>query len=355
MRQNEDNLKSLFLKFTNTNEEILNFLESNDINKKEIMNLKNIIKFLHNELKQEKSRNISKIQNNINENYNQKNSIDNYIYRNNQNASNIKRNSKQKSFNKSFNMHKSLSAKRYHRIHKGNASMDNSSYIYNKSFEGNKHNENDIKYLKKKINQLNDIISNLKSNNEILEKSNEKMKKDIKNLNKIISKLERNNEENNLIANNSIKSLKPKILETNYKKQFFWQKIQKNRNLYLNNDKDINNKKNIPGTQTIKLNNNSSMDDKHYILLKKIQDENKKMAKIINNYYCNNTEFNSSSNNLNINKTNNESMINNCTSKKVKNKKNLYNNLKLNIYSEKKVNKKSSAPKIKIFKFKNHK
>ena len=355
IKQNEDNLKSLFLKFTNTNEEIINFLESNDINKKEIMNLKNIIKFLQNELKQEKSRNISKIQNNINENYNQKNSIDNNTYRNNQNTSNIKRNSKQKSFNKSFNMHKSLSAKRYHRIHKRNVSMDSSSYNYNKSFEGNKHNENDIKYLNKKINQLNDIISNLKSNNEILEKSNEKMKKDIKNLNKIISKLERNNEENNLIANNSIKSLKPKILEANYKKQFFWQKIQNNSNLRLNNDKDTINGKDIPGKKATKINNNSSMDDEHYILLKKIQDENKKMAKIINNYYCNNTEFNSSSNNLNINKTNNELMINNSTSKKVKNKKNLYNKLHLNIYSEKNVNKKSSAPKIRILKFKNHK
>ena len=361
----EANLKSLFINLNNLNEEIVNFLDNNDLNKKEITNLKNIIKFLQNELKQEKSKNLPKINNNnsdINNLYNIYMDNNNVFLTNNKSMNKIN-NSKKKSFNKTMNLNKSLSVKKYNRNHKRNISMDSSNNINNRTFEDNKHNKNYIKYLNKKISQLNDIIANLKSNNEILEKSNEKMKKDINNLNKIVSKLQREKEENNLIIesipkSSSIKNIKPKIFNFKEKKEFPGQKDHiKNKNLFLNN---INNDNDIIFSRNNKTKNNnnnynntSMIDDKHYEILKKIYEENKNMSKIINNYYFNNSELNFTHNNFNIknNEDKNNSFINNSTSKKVKKKKKIYyNNLKLNLNTDKKVNKNTSAPKIKILK-----
>ena len=358
--KNEAYLKSLFINFNNLNEEIVNFLENNDLNNKEITNLKNIIKFLQNELKQEKSKNISKIINNNDKNNFYNISIDNNnaFLTNNKSMSKIN-NSKKKLLNQSINLNKSLSIRKYNRNLKGNITMDNSTIIPNKSFEDNRHNKNDLKYLNKKINQLNEIIANFKSNNEIMEKSNEKMKKDINNLNKIISKLQREKHGNHLIPkSSSIKNIKPKIFEFKEKKEFpKGKRLIQNKNLYLNNRNndnlssrnDKNNNKNYINT--------SLVDDKHYEILKKIYEENKNMSKIINNYYFNNSELNLTQNDFNIhnNKTKNNSFINNSTSKKVKKKKIYYNNLKLNLNTDKKVNKNSSAPKIKILKTNYHK
>ena len=355
-KQNEDNLKSLFLKFININEEILNFLERNDINKKEIINLKNVIKFLQNEIRQEKSRNISNIKNNLYDNYFKTVYIDNNVPISNHNTINKNR-SKKKIFNKSFVLRNNSSGKKYHRIQKRNVSLDDSSYKNNKTFEEN-NNENKDNYLNKKISQLNDIISNLKSSNKNLEKSNEKMKHDIKNLNKIIAKLHRINEENHFTTeiiskSSSIKSFKPKILATKEKKLFSGQKIHdSHKNLYLNND--INNENENPEKKTIKIeDNSSSYKERDYILLKKIHDENKNMSKIINNYYFSNHKLNSSSMNFNINNINKTTInhtINSSTSKKVKNKNILYNKMKLHVFPSTKVHKKSSVPKIKFFK-----
>ena len=367
--KDERNLKSLFINLNNLNEEIVNFLENNDLNKKEITNLKNIIKFLQNELKQEKSKNLSKINNNNDNNILYNNYMDNndtYLTKNK--SINKISNSKKKSFNKSMNLNKSLSIRKYNRNHKRNISMDNSNNYNNRSFEDNKNNKNDIKYLNKKIAQLNDIIANLKSKNEILEKSNEKMKKDINNLNKIISKLQREKEEKNLInetlpKSSSIKCIKSKIFNFKEKKELPGAKSNiQNKKLILNNINDDDNAHINSRNNKIKnknYNDTSFSNDKHFEILKNIYEENRNMSKIINNYYFNKSELNFTYHNSNIQNNqvkNNSFIINNSTSKKVKKKNKIYNNnLKLNLNSEKKVNKNSSVPKIKILKTNYHK
>ena len=354
--KNEENLKSLFIKFNNLNEEIINFLENRNKEQKEVTNFKNTIKFLQEELKKEKSKNISKIRNDINiypkfNNY----TIDSTITHNS-NSNTLEKNSNpnKRSFNNINNMYKSISLKKYNRIHQRNIYINKAKSFHNRSYKRIKHNENNEKYLYKKIKELNVIISDLKESNENLEKSNQKLKKDIKNLNKIIAKLHKNNEENNLKSellskSSSIKIMNPKILNMKQGQEYSGQKKHSNKKMLFLND-NINNGNSISiFNKNINLIGSSSIDDKHYAILKKIHDENK-MYKIKKNYY-NNTELSSSDNILiNFNKENNTT-TNNTASTKAKNRRKINDNLPINYYT----NKKGSSTKIKILKNNNRK
>ena len=351
---NNEDLKSLFIIFNNVNEEIANLLEKSDINKKETTNLKNIIKIVQNQLKEEKSKNIKK-RNFINDNYNN-NTIDSNMTESNNNTLIKQKESKKVSLFKTINANRPVSVRRYRIHHKKSISMDKTYNFHNKSYSNFKTDENDIKYLKKKINHLHDIISHLKSKNEILEKSNEKMKKDINNLNKIISKLHRNYQENNLMnellpKSSSIKSFQPKKLYVKEKNNHSWQKRNnKNKSLVLDNNNIKNNNMNYNNKN---INDNYYLDDeKHFTTLQKIHDENKNMLKTINNYHYKNTEIGTSG--KNINKENNFEMNSPSVKREKKNKKVISKNLKISFNTDKK-NHKSSAPKIKIFKSINHK
>ena len=188
----------------------------------------------------------------------------------------------------------------------------------------------------------------MKKSNKNLEKSNQKLKKDIQNLNKIIAKIHKNNEDNNfktevLSKCSPIKIIKPKISDIKQGQEYSGQKNHHmNKNIILLND-NINNgniisifnkNKNLIGS--------SSVDEKHYAILKKIHDENK-MYKLINSYYYS-TELSSSDNILNNFNKGNSITTNNSTSKKAKNRRKINDNLHIKYYT----NKKDSSTKIKI-------
>lgn len=309
-KKTEENLKSLFTKFNNLNEELVNLLETSDINKKEIANLKHLTKVLQNQVKQEKSKNISNMkENNNNTLYNT--IIENKLTLSNNNLFKKRESQKRKSFFNSIKLTNTLTKKNINRNNKRNSSMDNIPIMANdKASEDNRYN--DLKYLKNKINQLNDTITNLKSSNEILQKSNEKMKRDINNLNKIIAKLRRNNEENEenefLHKSSSIKTfriIKPKILD--FKKiQYSGQKRHKNKNknLFLNNT--INN------DTIFSENKNKTITTSKHKSNKKIINKSNNKKKINSENKTNNINNKANNNNKekNINNINNINTIN---------------------------------------------
>ena len=347
-KKEENNLKSLFIKFNNLNEEILNFLENNNIHKKETANLKNTIKFLQQELKKEKIKNFSKNRNNfpINNNY----TIDSNLSLNsNFNTLEKNSNSNKRSFNYFDGLNKSNSLKRYNRINQRNINMNKAKSFHNRSYNRIKHNENNEKYLNKKIRELNVIISDLKTTNENLEKSNQKLKKDIKNLNIIISKMNKNKEENNLENEVLSKSSLIKIInpKKKHRHEYSDQKWNGNKDMLFLNDNinNINNGNIISVfSKNINLIGSSAIDEEHYAILKKIRDENKKY-KIKNNNF-NITKLRPPESILiNSNKENNTT-TNNSTSKKTKNRGKINDKLHVNYYA----NKKSSAGKIKTLK-----
>ena len=330
--KNEEKLKSLFIQFNNLNEEMANLLEKKDIDKKEISNLKSLIKFLQSQIKQEKQKKRASANeiNNLFVRSGYKNSDINTIESNNMRLTSnnyFKKNEIPKNKHSIFNslkLNNNLSAKKPIKNPKRNCSMDamtiNSNY--NRYIRKSDNKYNDSIYLKNKISQLYEIITNLKSNNEILKKSNQKMKKDIRNLNNIIAKLQRNNEEKEdyeyFPKSGSIKALriKPKIFDIKrlqYSGQKRHKKNQKISNLYINNNNTINNDIIIYENKNMSRNNNNYNDDnnyfdnnnnlnnrfsnstynitsnnnedKHLALLNKIHDENKNMGKTINDYY----------------------------------------------------------------------
>ena len=362
------NLKSLLITFNNLNEEIANLLEKNDMNKKEVSNLKNIIKVVQNQLKEEKSKKNPKKRSFIDNNA--FNTIENNILIPNNSSLNNTRNSKRFSLSKNKNFNRSVSVRRYHRNSRHSRHSRNSRSIEktlrskNKSYNNLKTIENDDFKYNRKIHQLNDLIAHLKSKNETLEKSNEKMRKDIRTLNKIISKLQRNIEENNS-KNELLPMQKSSSIKTFlYKKKSHGKDkfISSSNKQVYNNSIILDNIKNNDSLQyshrtknsNTNITNNNYDETKHLKLLKKIYDENKNLFKTINTNNNNNNNYTNSEIGIldkDINKGNNYES--NTTVKREKKKRKIFNN-NINFYTNKKDNK-SSAPKIKIYKSNNQK
>lgn len=366
---NED-LKSLFIKFNNLNEEITDILENNNFNTKEISNLKNIINSLQNELKQEKTKyrnnkNINTIENNY--------TINNYNNFSNNTIStepNLSKglNSKSKLlFNPMQRKNKSSST---NKDDNDNEKESTSFNYHNKSYENLRSNAQEIKYLNKKINHLYDTITNLKNEKDILAKDNEKLKLNIKNLNRIIAKMYKNmgddhNDNNDSLHNdsmgksNSIKTLKAKIIDfkTRHQIQFSGNKrFKKNKNIFnnntINNDMDRNNSRQKYINLTINTNydkeyDNTFNEEEHNALLKRIQDENKNISLKINELY-HKTDFKTLDKDTSNNSLGYRTKKKNTNSKKLINLKKNNKSMNFNIYASAKGNK-GSVPKIKIY------
>ena len=367
LNENED-LKSLFIKFNNLNEEIADILENNNFNLKEISNLKNEINSLQKELKQEKTkyRNNKNI-NTIETNY----TINNNNFSNNtiltEPTLSKGLNSKSKLL---FNpiQRKNISSS----INKDDNEKESTSFNYhNKSYESLRTNAQEIKYLNKKINHLYDTITSLKNENNNLVKDNEKLKLNIKNLNRIIAKMYKNmgdgyNDNNDslhndaMVKSNSIKTLKAKIIDfkTRHQIQFSGNKrFKKNKNIFnhntINNDDMVrNNSRQKYINLTINTNydreyDNTFNEEEHNALLKKIQDENKNISLKINELY-HKTDFKTLDKDTSSNSLGFRSKNKNSNSKKFINLKKNNKSMNFNIYASAKGNK-GSVPKIKIY------
>ena len=364
--KNHENLKSLFINFNNLNEEIANLLENNPYNK-EIANLKNSIKMLQNQLKEDKSKNLNNPKDIMmnNSSINNFSTISNNNTISSSNFLNYQNNSKSKPFMQVVQLNKDSSLKRYHNR---NIFLDNKTSNSNTiTYEDYRNNELELKYLRRKVNQLNETISNLIYENENLAKSNERMKLNINKLNRIIAKIHKNNNENDdetvyndiIVKNSSIKSFKPKYYFNQRNNHSGQKKNDKSKDTSfyntINNDsingysykkKKINMKLNLKNTNN-NSNNNTLNDYEHYAILKKIHDEKKDRSIRINDIY-----YMESSKNINYIEGNNGRSIskNNRMGKTT----NHNSNSKIHNKTALKGNK-SSVPKIRIFKKNYHK
>ena len=364
---NED-LKSLFIKFNNLNEEIADILENNNYNLKEVSNLKSIINSLQKELKQEKTKNRNnKNINTIENNY----TINNYNNFSNNTITTeplLKKgvNSKSKLlFNPIQRKNISSSTK------KDDIGNSSTSFNYhNKSYENLRTNEQEMKYLNKKINHLYSTITSLKNENDNLIKDNEKLKLNIKNLNRIIAKMYKNigdgyNDNNDsshndtIVKSNSIKTLKAKIIDFKTRQQIQFsgnKRFKKNKNNFMyntiNNDSITNNSRQKYVNLTINTNydkdyDNTFNEEEHYALLKKINDENKNISLKINELY-HKTDFKTLDKDMSNNSLGYRPKKQNSNSKKFMNLKKNNKSMNFNVYSSAKGNK-GSVPKIKIY------
>ena len=278
---NINELKMTINSFNNLNEELIDVLENNNKDKndesnnkeqaqekdKEINELKNKIKQLEKDLKEEKSKNSKP------------------------NKSNDKEKEKEKE--KEKGKHRSISAMKVgsSKDIKGSQSSNNNPRL-----------EEENKSLKKKIEEMKETISKLKANNDSLFKTNEKLLKEKNNLkNELIKEKTSNANDNNSNDNTASNEL----YNSPSKPMNITRFNSTNKNSKKLN-KNITNKKPLFSGQSL-------------IMLQKISDENKQLAKQLKDFNSKNFQLELSlkginSGDVNIkNQSSNNSMLSNFT------------------------------------------